>query len=73
MSVKLTPSDFCESCLKIACSNGGKNTVREMLLSQGFEHPMGNLDISYTILANLERMGGCSSCINTLKRAIAAS
>jgi len=69
MSRRLSTSDFCESCLKIGCSNDGSMTVKEILDSPGYPNPVGYSSLNYTILYGLEDNGGCSSCINKVKRA----
>jgi len=69
MSRQLSTSDFCESCLKIGCTNDRSMTVEKILDSPGYSQPMGYSTLNYTILYGLEENGGCSSCINTVKRA----
>ena len=69
MSRKLSTSDFCKSCLKVGCTNDRSMTVEEILNSVGYSNPVGALSLNYTIQYGLEENGGCSSCINMVKRA----
>ena len=66
--IRLSTFDFCESCLKIRCGNSSI-TVKEMLNSPGYAHPLGPVEINYTILFSLQDKGGCSNCINMVKSA----
>jgi hypothetical protein len=69
MSRKLSTSDFCESCLEIGCTNDRSLRVKKILESPGYSDPRGYPDLNYTILYGLVENGGCSSCINMVKRA----
>ena len=69
MSMQLSTSDFCESCLEISCGNDHSMTVKEILNSPGYHNFLGYSGLNYTILYGLEENGGCSSCINMVKRA----
>jgi len=69
MSRKLSTSEFCESCLKIGCTNDRSMTVKEILESPGYPNLLGYSSLNYTILYGLQDNGGCSSCINMVERA----
>jgi hypothetical protein len=70
MAIKLSTSDFCESCLKVRCgNNGGAGTVKELLLSPGYQDPRGYSILNNTIQYALEDNGGCSNCLNKVRQA----
>ena len=70
MAMKLSTSDFCQSCLKIRCGNdGGAGTVKELLLCSGYQDPRGFSFLNNTILYCLEDNGGCSSCLTKVRKA----
>ena len=72
MSMRLSMSDFCGSCLEIGCGNDRSFTVKELLNSPGYLNTMAFMDLNHTILYGLEDNGGCPSCKNMVKRATGA-
>jgi hypothetical protein len=71
MTRKLSTSEFCESCLEIGCGNDRSITVKEILDSSGYAHPLGSSSLNYTIMFGLQANGGCSSCITVVESATA--
>jgi len=72
MSRILSKSDLCSSCLKIRqrLNDGSMSpTIEEFLGCEGYRQPETRDFINEMLLFRLEEFGGCSSCINMLKRA----
>jgi hypothetical protein len=65
--MKLSKQDFCDTCREKQLHPDF--TLEEFLDGKGYNMPTGYFMGNHMILVNFEKMGGCSSCINLLKKA----
>jgi len=70
---KISKYDLCEKCRQIRLIPAGEKlpelSAGGFLDGIGYNQPMGYIAGNMMLLSHLETKGGCTSCINLLRRA----